>query len=94
MSFKNDMQTDLTIFYDANEFAYLAQYKGNNISILFEEEPDFVETEGKNITIRCSEVSALETGDEITIDSQNYKIQNYDYKDKSKLEWLLTVIKK
>lgn len=92
MSLKEDMLEDLDIFYDTDEFATSAQYKDNDISILFQEDLELFGTEKISISIPSS--NGISMGDKITINSILYEILNFEYKDDSELEYLVALKKK
>lgn len=91
MSFKEMMADDLDVFYNADEFAVTATYKGVDISVIFLEDIEVSSSEQKVISAKTSDVAGLSSGDSIIVDGIDYEVSNFDDKDSSKLEQLIAI---
>jgi hypothetical protein len=83
MSFKEDMQEDLDIFYDADEFAYLAQYKTTTntteIPVNIRDGLEFESIDISVISAKTSDVTNLEVGHLFTINKIQFKCLNFEH---------------
>ncbi|MGB7402698.1 MAG: hypothetical protein WA916_08955 [Arcobacter sp.] len=86
MSLKKDMQTDLNVFYDTEEFACLAFYGEVEFRAIFINNFEIQGLLGKAISILASEDPGIKEDDIITIDGESFEVNNVDFKDDTKLE--------
>ena len=90
MSYKEQYLKDLEYAY--SETGDIALWNGKKIYISKVENYDFETINGNLYSVLVKEVSDLEEGQSIVIDSQNYIIQNFNFKDEMKLEYLIGVV--
>ncbi|MCT7596428.1 hypothetical protein [Aliarcobacter butzleri] len=79
MSLKDDMKADLSVFYNADEFAKKCIYKGNEVAILYRKndlEMFEVNFEG-SIKARKVDFEGLEEGDVLEIEGVLYIVINF-----------------
>lgn len=89
MNFKDVMKDDLNIFYDVDEFAVLAIYKGKDISIRFINDYEIEGFRGKVICVQKKDIETIFPRENITIDLKVYKIQNFTEKNEN--EWIVGI---
>lgn len=90
MSYKEQYLKDLEYAY--SEIGDIALWNGKEIYISKVENYDFETINGNLYSVLVKEVSDLEEGQSIVIDSENYIIQNFNFKDELKLEYLIGVV--
>lgn len=90
MSYKEQYLKDLEYAYC--ETGDIALWNGKEIYISKVENYDFETINGNLYSVLVKEVSNLEEGQSIVIDNENYKIQNFNFKDEMKLEYLIGVV--
>ena len=92
MSIYELMSADMKrVFYNTKEFAKLAQYKGADISVIFENDVEVENREFKVISVIVEDVEALSIGDVLTIELKEYEVVNFDYKESLELEFLVAL---
>ena len=89
MSYKEQYLNDLEYAY--SETGDIALWNGKEIYISKVENYDFETINGNMYSVLVKEVN-LEEGQSIVIDNENYKIQNFNFKDELKLEYLIGVV--
>lgn len=92
MSFKDDLEADLGVFYDSNEFAFKGLIKGREISLLFRKDIEIENIKEQVIRVRTFEVSDLSIGDKITINNKNYKCLHFKNDDDSQTTIVISEI--
>lgn len=90
MSYKEQYLKDLEYVY--SETGDIALWNGKEIYISKVENYDFETINGDQYSILVKYVNGLEEGQIITIDNKNYTIQNFNFKDELKLEYLIGVV--
>jgi len=93
MSFKQMMTDDLDIFYDSDELGVSAKFNANPIVVLFLDDLEISNSEQTVISAKTSDVVGIKISDLITIETTEYKVINFDDKDKTKLEQLIALSK-
>jgi len=93
MGFKEQVQADLGIFYNTDEFAVNALYKQNEISVIFEDDEEVGNTKEKLVSAISADVNGLALGDTFEIETITYEVFNFDFKDNTKLEMLIALKK-
>ena len=91
MNFKEQLEADLSIFYNNEEFATTALHNENEITVIFDETYEIESSKTKTITVRSFEGESIEDGDLLEIEGINYTVQISDYKDDTKLEMILGI---
>ena len=90
MSYKEQYLKDLEyVYFEAGD---IALWNEKEIYISKVENYDFETINGDLYSVLVNHVNGLEEGQIITIDNKNYKIQNFDFKDEMKLEYLIGVV--
>ncbi|WP_417327674.1 hypothetical protein [Halarcobacter sp.] len=92
MPLLDDFKSDFEVFYDNEEFGVKAIYKGLEVSLLKQEDYDFETFTGEIYSVLVSDMPNPQEEDEITIDSEVFYIQNFEYKDELKLEWTIGLV--
>lgn len=90
MGYKEEYLKDLEYAY--SETGDIALWNGKEIYISKVENYDFETINGNSYSVLVQEVPALEEGQSIVIDNENYKIHNFNFKDEFKFEYLIGVI--
>lgn len=93
MSLKNIIESDIDIFYDLEDFATPAIYKGKSISILFSKDYEVEGIADVVITIRKSEVPNLKKKEVLNINSLDYKVIAIDTDPENDLEYIVMLNK-
>jgi hypothetical protein len=86
MSFKEQLEDDLLVFYNSAEFAVPALYKGNFIPVMFTEEFEVESIKQKMITVRTVDMPNIEMEDTMEINGLVYTVGNHEFKDETQLE--------
>lgn len=92
MSLKEDMQTDLDVFYDVEEFGISATYQEKKITLLKQEDYDFETFTGDVYTVLVSQMPNPQEEEEVIINGKGFFIQNFDFKDETKLEYIIGLV--
>lgn len=90
MSYKEQYLKDLEYVY--SETGDIALWNGKEIYISKVENYDFETINGNLYSVLVQEVHDLEEGQSIVINNENYNIQNFNFKDELKLEYLIGVV--
>lgn len=78
MSLKDDMKADLSVFYNADEFAKKCIYKGNEVAILYRKNDlEMFEVNFESIKARKVDFEGLEEGDILEIEGVLYIVMNF-----------------
>ncbi|KLE00577.1 head-tail joining protein [Aliarcobacter butzleri] len=78
MSLKDDMKADLSVFYNADEFAKKCIYKGNEVAILYRKNDlEMFEVNFESIKARKVDFEGLEEGDVLEIEGVLYTVMNF-----------------
>lgn len=78
MSFKEDIKADLSVFYNADEFAKKCIYKGNEVAILYRKNDlEMFEVNFESIKARKVDFEGLEEGDVLEIEGVLYIVINF-----------------
>lgn len=78
MSLKDDMKADLSVFYNADEFAKKCIYKGNEVAILYRKNDlEMFEVNFESIKARKVDFEGLEEGDVLEIEGVLYIVINF-----------------
>lgn len=78
MSLKNDIKADLSVFYNADEFAKKCIYKGNEVAILYRKNDlEMFEVNFESIKARKVDFEGLEEGDALEIEGVSYTVINF-----------------
>ncbi len=78
MSFKDDIKTDLSVFYNADEFAKKCIYKGNEVAVLYRKNDlEMFEVNFESIKARKVDFEGLEEGDVLEIEGVSYTVMNF-----------------
>lgn len=93
MSFKQMMADDMSIFYNADEFAIAATFSGNSIAVLERDDIELASREHKVVSAKSSDVSGIKSGDVFMLEDENYKVLNFELKDSDGLEMLIALVK-
>ncbi|MGB3751877.1 MAG: hypothetical protein WA945_09945 [Arcobacteraceae bacterium] len=91
MNFKEQLEEDLSIFYNNEEFATTALHNENEITVIFDEAYEVESSKNKSITVRSSEGEAIEDGDRLEIEGITYTVQISEYKDDTNLEMIIGI---
>lgn len=91
MNFKEQMKTDLNVFYNNEEFATAALYKDNFISVIFTDEYEVQSLNHKMMTVRSKDVPDIGENETLQIEGITYIIDNFEFKDETKLEMVVGV---
>ena len=89
MSLKEQMEKDLDLFYNTKEFASSALYKNKKIAVLPFEDFDIAQISSKSILVKSSDTHGIKEGEKITVDSTEYEVSNFSYRDDMKLERII-----
>jgi len=83
MSFKDDLISDLDVFYSIDEFAKKCIFKDEEVSVLFQsDEMDIFEVSFERIKGKKSDFAGIQEGDILQIESKSYTVMNFsDEKD-------------
>jgi len=87
------LENDLKALYNENDFAINANYKTATIQILFEDDDEIVNNKEKVISAISIDVSGLSIGDIFNIDSIDYEVFNFNFKDDTEQEMLIAIKK-
>lgn len=83
MSLKEDMEGDLEIIYNTDEFAYPALYENSVISkeiiVMINNEIDIESINLHVISAKTKDVENLKEGDFFTINNVEYKCLNFEH---------------
>ena len=79
MSFKDDMIEDLDVFYDTDEFANIAQYKGSDIPVDTLKEVDTEYMSNHVIKTLTKYVSDIDVGDIFIIGVDSFECINFEH---------------
>lgn len=94
MTFKDDIASDASTFYDAEEFGEQATYNGAGIVLVFESgsEQTSQSVASKTLMARVqqSEVPEPAVDDKVVYDSKTYRVGEGGYLDGA--DWVLTLI--
>ncbi|MDN5077649.1 hypothetical protein PJV89_05260 [Aliarcobacter butzleri] len=78
MSLKDDMKADLSVFFNADEFAKKCIYKGNEVAILYRKNDlEMFEVNFESIKARKVDFEGLEEGDVLEIEGVLYTVMNF-----------------
>lgn len=78
MSLKDDVKADLSVFYNADEFAKKCIYKGNEVAILYRKNDlEMFEVNFESIKARKVDFEGLEEGDVLEIEGVLYTVMNF-----------------
>lgn len=78
MSLKEDIKADLSVFYNADEFAKKCIYKGNEVAVLYRKNDlEMFEVNFESIKARKVDFEGLEEGDVLEIEGVSYTVMNF-----------------
>lgn len=78
MSLKDDIIADLSVFYNADEFAKKCIYKGNEVAVLYRKNDiEMFEVNFESIKARKVDFEGLEEGDVLEIEGVSYTVMNF-----------------
>ncbi|MEV9527822.1 hypothetical protein AB0W38_04390 [Aliarcobacter butzleri] len=78
MSLKADMKADLSVFYNADEFAKKCIYKEKEVAILYRKNDlEMFEVNFESIKARKVDFEGLEDGDVLEIEGVSYTVINF-----------------
>ena len=86
MSLFETIKDDLSIFYNSEEFATTALFNEVEITVIFDDSYEVESSKNKTISVRTFEGESIKDGDVLEIESISYTVQNFEYKDDTKLE--------
>jgi len=90
MTLKEQMNADLDVFYNIDEFADSATYKGVQIPLAEVDDVVVESLEGTCFSCRSSDVPLPLAGEVFIINNKNYKLINFD-SDFNEFETLLVL---
>ena len=93
MSFKDQQLADLDVFYNTDEFADSATYKGTQIPLVEIDDMSIESIEGTNFSCKSSDVPLPIAGEAFVINNKNYELLNFD-SDFTEFETLLVLVEK
>lgn len=91
MNLKQIMENDLDNFYNSNEFGISALFNATQIVVSFLDDIEVSSSKEKVISAKSSDVASIDVGSEITVDSIDYEVTNFDYLDATKLEMIISI---
>ena len=86
MDFKAQLQSDLDIFLNSDEFAQVVTIDGKSVKALFDEDHELVSEDYENgsnanistfipaITVKSGDTAGVKNGDTVTVDGKTYQI--------------------
>ncbi|MEV9642945.1 head-tail joining protein [Aliarcobacter butzleri] len=78
MSLKEDIKADLSVFYNADEFAKKCIYKGKEVAVLYRKNDlEMFEVNFESIKARKVDFEGLEEGDVLEIEGVSYTVMNF-----------------
>ena len=84
---------DMDIFYDIEDFATPAIYKGESIPVLFSKDYEVDGISDVVITVRKSDIPVLKKKEILNINSLDYKIIAIDTDPENELEYIVMLDK-
>jgi hypothetical protein len=91
MSFKKQLESDIDVFYDTDEFGVTALYNGAEISVIFTDQFEVQSEQHKMITVRSVDVPNITLGETLEINGITYTIDNFEFKDETQLERVVSI---